>query len=137
MASRVILAFDVGARRVGVARAVVPPRIAAGIRTLINDDAIRAELAALYAEEKPDVVVVGRPRNQAGETTAQTEVVEAWAEQYLEPLGVPVDWQDESLTSVHAERQLEASGKPYAKADIDRKAAELILIDYLEESEDR
>ena len=37
------------------------------------------------------------------------------------------------LTSVMAENQLKADKRPYTKADIDARAAAIILQDYLEE----
>lgn len=128
-----MLAFDVGQRRIGVARAVVPPRIAQALLTLANDDQLTKHLQQLMAENQPQQLVVGRPRNQMGERTAQTQLVEEWAAHYLEPFELPIAWQDESLTSVQAEQYLEASRKPYSKAAVDMKAAELILQDYLEE----
>ncbi len=128
----VLLAFDVGERRIGVARAVVPPRIAEGLITLTNDASLPQALTALYARTQPETVVVGRPRNQAGEMTAQTRAVERWVNQFLVPLKVPIVWQDESLTSVQAEQYLGVGHRAFTKADVDKKAAELILSDYLE-----
>jgi putative Holliday junction resolvase len=81
--------------------------------------------------EDADTIVVGYPRNQSGEPTAQTAYVEEFAKQ-LHDMAPHLVFQDESLTSVLAEQRLRAQGKPYTKGDIDAQAAAIILQDYLE-----
>ncbi len=132
MRERRIISFDVGEKRIGVARAIVPPRITQPLKTLLNDASLPVELQQLIQDEQPDVLVVGLPRNQSGQETAQTEYVRDWVQRYLFQLGIPIIWQDESLTSVLAEQQLESYARPYKKEDIDAMAAALILSDYLE-----
>ncbi len=128
-----LLGLDVGEKRIGIARAAKSPGIAFAISTLNNDDTVDDELALLIQIEKPDGFVVGRPRNQSGEKTKQTNWVEKWVKKHLEPLKIPIFWQDESLTSVHAEANLKKTKKKYGKGDIDAVAASLILQDYIEE----
>ncbi|HEX6461697.1 MAG TPA: Holliday junction resolvase RuvX [Candidatus Saccharimonadales bacterium] len=128
-----LLCFDVGEKRVGVAKAVRSPGIAFAISTLNNDATITDELALLIQIEHPDRLVVGRPRNQAGEATKQTKWVEQWVKKHLAPLNLPISWQDESLTSVAAEEHLKRSKKKYSKGDIDAAAAAVILQDFIEE----
>ena len=70
-------------------------------------------------------------RNQSGEPTKQTAKVMEFAGT-LERYGVPILYQDESLTSVMAEDYLKKQKKPYTKADIDSHAAAIILGDFLE-----
>lgn len=127
-----VLAFDVGTRRIGVAKATAPPRIAGPLTTLLQDDSLEDRLEQLMASEKPDVLVAGRPRNQQGEATAQTALTEEWVERYLVQWEVPIYWQDESLTSVMAEAHLQAKRRAYEKADVDALAASIILTDFLE-----
>jgi putative holliday junction resolvase len=50
----------------------------------------------------------------------------------LQDLGLPIFWQEESLTSVLAEDRLKNSKKDYQKHEIDAEAASIILQDYLE-----
>jgi len=93
------------------------------------------ELVAIgdYIEQYAiDTIVVGYPRNQAGETTQQTKYVEEFVRRLQAVISTPVVFQDESLTSVAAETYLEQSGKPFAKGDVDARAAAIILSDYLE-----
>lgn len=125
-----ILALDVGTKRIGVAVAdpIVP--VATPVVTLAVDGSEIEAIRQLIDERDVDMVVVGYPRNQSGEPTAQTAHTEAFAEQ-LRP-HVTIVYQDESLTSVMAEERLKKRGKPYQKEDIDAEAAAIILQDYME-----
>lgn len=127
-----ILALDVGGSRIGVAVADTAVRIAVPLITVDVDGTELKKIIELIAKEKATVVVVGYPRNQAGESTQQTTVVEEFAEK-LKDVAVDIVFQDESLTSVLAEQRLKEGGRPYAKGDIDSEAAAIILQDYLEE----
>lgn len=128
---RTILALDVGEKRIGVAIADTSVMIAIAYETLLVDGSERDELSKLIQSEAVDQLVIGYPRNQSGEPTAQTQYVEEFAET-LSFLDVPIDFQDESLTSVKAEELLKAQKRPYEKAEVDSLAASLILQDYLE-----
>lgn len=127
-----ILALDVGGSRIGVAVADTAVRIAVPLITVDVDGTELKKIIELIAKEKATVVVVGYPRNQAGESTQQTTTVEDFAEK-LKDVAVDIVFQDESLTSVLAEQRLKEGGRPYAKGDIDSEAAAIILQDYLED----
>lgn len=130
--SPVILALDVGEARIGVASADTTIRIPVPRGTLVVDGTEHEQLAELIAQEPAvHTIVLGFPRNQSGQTTAQTEYVKHFSEQ-LQPLHIPIVFQDESLTSVLAEERLRARQKVYSRADIDAEAAVIILQDYLE-----
>jgi putative Holliday junction resolvase len=130
-ATNQLLALDVGTRRIGVAQADSISKIAFPVTTVEVDGNELKALSKLVQDTEPMVLVVGYPRNQSGEPTAQTALVESFTNQ-LKPLGVPIKFQDESLTSVLAEERLQAQGGNYTKADIDAMAAAIILTDYLE-----
>jgi len=121
----------VGEKRIGVAVADDSVRIAIPFTTIETDGNEIATIARLIIEQKAEILVVGYPRNQQGEATAQTQYVENFAEQLTE-LAPKLVFQDESLTSVIAEQRLIAQKKPYTKGDIDANAASIILQDYLE-----
>lgn len=127
------LALDIGEKRIGVAQADSEVRIAFPVTTVQVDGLEYDRIRQLVAEVQPAVLVVGYPRNQQGETTAQTAYTEKIAKQ-LEKFSVPIVFQDESLTSVLAEDYLKQHQKTYTKADIDAHAAAIILGDYLEET---
>lgn len=125
------LALDVGEKRIGVAKGDAGIRIAVPLETIVVDGSEIDRIKYLVDIESIDTLVVGYPRNQSGEPTAQTSYVESIAAQ-LTGIAPQLVFQDESLTSVTAEQYLQASGRPYVKGDIDAKAAALILQDYLE-----
>lgn len=127
-----LLALDVGEKRIGVALADMAVRIAVPFETIEVDGNEIAAIAKLIITESTDTVVVGYPRNQAGEVTAQTAYVEQFAAQ-LTDIAPKLVFQDESLTSVLAEQQLQSHKRPYSKGDIDAQAAAIILQDYLEQ----
>jgi len=131
-ASKKYLALDVGEKRIGVATGDDAVRIAVPLDTVEVDGGELERILEYIIKEEVDAVIIGYPRNQSGEPTAQTQYVEAFAERLKE--GVPpIVFQDESLTSVLAEQRLQAMGTPYTKADIDAHAAAIILQDYLEQ----
>ena len=132
MASRHYLALDVGEKRIGVALADDAIKIAVAFDTIEVDGTEIDQIGALLQSEHIDQLIIGYPRNQSGEPTKQTAYVEAFSDK-LVGLGVPIEFQDESVTSVQAESILKNQKQPYAKSDIDALAASLILQDYLEQ----
>jgi len=131
MSSRTLISLDVGEKRIGVAVADDSVRIAVPFTTIEVDGTELISIADLVIQQGADTIVVGYPRNQQGEPTAQTDYVEKFAKQ-LEDMDATLVFQDESLTSVIAEHRLIAQKKPYSKGDIDANAASIILQDYLE-----
>ena len=131
MRSKNLICLDVGEKRIGVAVADESVRIAMPYETIDVDGSELEAISKIIEQQQPGVVVIGYPRNQAGETTAQTHYVEEFAKK-LEAIELEIVFQDESLTSVMAEDRLKAHNRPYAKADIDAQAATIILQDYLE-----
>jgi len=131
MRKQSLVCLDVGEKRIGVAVADPGVRIVVPFETVIVDGQELVAIAAIMQQQDTNTIVVGYPRNQQGDTTAQSVYVEQFAKK-LNELGYTVEFQDESLTSVLAEQHLKESGKPYTKGDIDRHAAALILQDYVE-----
>ena len=131
MSSRSLVCLDVGEKRIGVAVADTSIRIAVPFTTVLVDGEELKNIAEIVLKEGAETIVVGYPRNQSGDTTAQTAYVEHFTKD-LQDMARQVVFQDESLTSVLAERRLKETGKPYEKTDIDSHAASIILQDYLE-----
>lgn len=128
---RSFLCLDVGEKRIGTAVGDDSIRLAVTFETIEVDGSEVKEIARLAVTESADAIIVGYPRNQSGETTAQTAYVEDFARQLTDI--AEVIFQDESLTSVIAEERLKSYKKPYTKGDIDAQAAAIILQDYLEQ----
>jgi len=130
----VILALDVGDRRIGVARASTMARLPSPLTTLERHTGTPEDITRLIASEGASGLVVGLPRNLSGEHTDQTRAVEHFAAELQNVLTVPLYWQDEALTSRKAEAELDARGKPYQKGDIDALSATYILEDFLRDN---
>ena len=124
--------LDIGEKRIGVALADGGVKISVPFQTIAVDGAEITAISQLILSEAVDILVIGYPRNQSGEPTAQTQFVVDFVER-LRNLNVTIVYQDESLTSVMAEQRLKSYKKPYAKGDIDAQAAAIILQDYLEQ----
>lgn len=125
------LALDVGEKRIGVAAADSATKLAYPLGTITVDGSELESLGQLIAQEQATQLVVGYPRNQNGEPTKQTETVLGFIET-LRQFELPIETQDESLTSVAAEEFLSKRKKPFQKSDVDAHAAAIILTDYLE-----
>jgi putative holliday junction resolvase len=126
------LALDVGRARIGLALANSIARIASPLPAIANDDQTFFGLQQLVHDNAITKVVVGWPRNLRGQNTEQTEYVAKFTTELQEFLpGVHIIHQDEALTSVKAEAELQARGRPYTKGDIDSLSAVYIMEDFL------
>lgn len=133
MKANSVIALDVGAKRIGVARADLGAGFAHPLTTLTNDENIWSSIRSVVEEERTDIIVVGLPRNLNGETTEQTRYCQKFADELAQNIDIDVIMQDEALTSHKAEEELVAKGKPFNKADVDALAATYILEDYISE----
>jgi putative holliday junction resolvase len=135
------LGLDVGQKRIGVAGCDRTGLIAHGITTIRRQswEIDMAELQALIKERQVDTLVVGLPYNMDGSLGYQAKQVQKFAKAaiaYLatKDLTLRLEYMDERLTSYEAEQMMIASGfsPRNDKAAIDRKAAALILQQWLE-----
>ena len=128
-----ILGLDVGAKRIGVARADSATRIAVPAGYIEVDGTEWQEIARLAKQYNTNLFVLGLPRNNEGKETMQTEYVRNFARSLVRMIpGAKIKFQDESLTSVLAEERLKKRKKTYTKGEIDEEAAVIILQDFLE-----
>lgn len=132
-ADETLICLDVGAARIGVARANKIAKIAEPLKTLPNDDDVVRSLEQIIADEHAATVVVGLPQNRNQEDTDQTRFVRDFVRRLKETVTAEFVFQDEAESSIKAEAILRQRGKPYAKENIDAEAATLILQDYIEE----
>ena len=129
-----IIALDIGEKRIGVAVASSIARLARPLTTLVLDENFFTNLVEIISRENVSEIVVGMPRNLDGQPTSQTFFVETFVNELQQHTSLPIQFQDEAVTSRLAQEELEARGKTYAKADIDALAATYILQDYLDEN---
>lgn len=131
--SKNFMALDVGAARIGVAVAQSVARLPRPLTTLSNDSDVLDTIADLVRNQEVGQLVIGLPRGLEGQETEQTKAVRAFGEKLRAKLSVDLRWQDEAVTSVQAENELQQARKAYTKSDIDARAAVLILEDFLKE----
>ncbi len=130
MSIKNLLALDVGEKRIGLALGDSDVRIAVPFGYIERTEDSLVSLVEVILEHDITTVVIGYPRNQSGEPTHQTTLVTDFADELKKTeTGVEIEFQDESLTSVEAERRL---GQVKDKGEIDAEAASIILQDYLE-----
>jgi len=137
-----IVGLDVGERRIGVAvsdptRTLARPVGVVRITGLAGDALERAsaEVARLAAEEDGvAAIVVGLPRRLDGTANDMTPKVQAFAVRLASRTALPIQLQDERLTSREAESRLAMREKDWRvrKQQIDAAAAAIILQDYLD-----
>jgi putative holliday junction resolvase len=84
MRPKVALGLDVGERRIGVAVADSAVRIASPLVTLEVDGHELERLRQIIEEREIDTIVVGLPRNQQGDETAQSQAARTFAERLKE-----------------------------------------------------
>lgn len=130
--------MDYGARRIGVAVSDPTRTIASPLATLTRKAGKRppwAELQRLVGEQEATLLVVGLPLDLRGEEGPWAAEVRAFGEQLARRTGLDVEWVDERLTSVMAERAVRGMGLKRSdredKARVDAAAAALILQAYL------
>ena len=128
-----IIGLDVGTVRIGVARADTATKIAIPDGFInVNGQEI-SEIQRKLRLYNSNILVMGMPRSNNGNQTAQSEFVKQFARQVAAIIpGLKIYFQDESLTSVEAERRLKARKNNYQKGEIDAESASIILQDFIE-----
>jgi len=131
-----ILALDFGKRRIGLALSDELGITAQGLETLqrtnIREDIQR--LAQLIAEKNVSLILMGNPLHMSGAESRQAEHVRDFASRLGARTGVGIEFWDERLTTVAAQRVLKESGISIQKRAqaVDRLAAVILLESYLD-----
>lgn len=134
----ILLAFDFGLRRIGVASANRRTATASPLKPLAHGKALPwRELDALIAEWHPGQLLVGLP--DPGTAARMADSAKAFAAALEERYGLPVATVDETLTSRAAQselimaRQTGMMTKRIRKESLDGHAACLIAEQWLRE----
>ena len=128
-----IIGLDVGEKRIGVAKVDSSTRIAIPVGFVLVDGSEWQEIAKIARINSTSLFVLGLPRSNEGNETKQTLYVRDFARKLAREVpGAKIRFQDESLTSIEAEKRLKSRKKPYEKGDIDAEAASIILQDFVE-----
>jgi putative holliday junction resolvase len=134
-AARVVLAFDFGHRRIGVACGDTVSRSASPLDTLARGSGgVRWEaVEALLGEWQPALLVVGLPYNVDGSDSAMTLAAREFAAELRRRFPLEVVLIDERYSSREAEARLKSARESgvrrrrVVKADVDAAAACVIL----------
>ncbi len=134
-----LMGLDVGSRTVGVAISDAFGWTAQGVEIIrINEDAEEFgidRVAELVEELDAGGFVLGLPKNMNNTLGPRAEAAQHYGELLTARFHLPVDFEDERLTTVEAERMLveEANtSRKKRKKVIDKLAASLILQNYLD-----
>jgi len=130
-----VLGFDFGTHSIGVAVGQDITGTASPLAALkAKDGQPNWDLVAkLIQTWQPKLLVVGLPLNMDGSEQPLTDLARKFANRLHGRFGLPVELQDERLTTVAAKEELFARGgyRQLQKDKIDSAAAQLILEDYL------
>lgn len=123
------LAIDVGSVRVGVARSDPDGILAVPEVTLVRDERTMESIATLVEEYAAAVVYVGLPLGLDGKVGTAGAAAQAFAGALASRIEVPVHLVDERLSTVSAQRSLQAAGKTTreSRSYVDQAAAVVIL----------
>ncbi|HEX6512801.1 MAG TPA: Holliday junction resolvase RuvX [Chloroflexota bacterium] len=130
-----LMGLDLGEKRIGVAITDPEQNMAFPDRVLIrrSPKVDRQALAALVRDLQVERVVVGLPLSMEGEFGINAERARSFGQYLQRAVRVPVDFQDERLTTVEADDRLRAAGlgPGERRKRIDAAAAAVILDDWL------
>ena len=134
-----VMGLDVGSKTVGVAISDPLGFTAQGVEIIKIDEEAEEfgfdRLGELVKEYKIEKFVVGLPKNMNNTEGPRVDASKAYGDKIKEIFGIPVDYQDERLTTVQAERMLVEQAdvsRGKRKKVIDKLAAQLILQNYLD-----
>jgi len=134
----ILLAFDFGLRRLGVATANLQTRTASPLTTLqVDRDIPWIELDRVVGEWRPAQLIVGLPDGAGAVRIA--ERARAFAQALMDRYRLPVATVDETLTSAAARSELNAGRRSgllkrrVGKGRTDRLAACLIAEQWMNE----
>lgn len=131
-----ILGLDYGQKRIGIAISDEKRKYAFPYQVLENRNKffVFDNLKIITQQEKVDKIVIGLPLNLKGKREKKAKECEDFAKRLKSYLNLPVELEDERLTSKLSSRLLRDN--PYKKAKlkgaVDQQSAVLILQGYLD-----
>ena len=134
-----ILGLDVGSKTVGVAVSDSFGWTAQGLEIIRINEAKEKfgldRLGEIINEYEVARVVIGLPKNMDGTIGERAEASIAYGELVIEQFNLPVEYEDERLTTAQANRMMIEEGdlsRRKRKKVIDKIAAMMILQNYLD-----
>lgn len=124
------IAFDYGDVRTGVALCDPDGILASPLCVLeTKSKNFITDISSLLSEHEPIRIFIGKPLNMSGRAGESTEKVELFAEQIQKITTLPIQFVDERLSTVSAQKKLKEAGVSMrdSKTLIDAMAAVAIL----------
>jgi len=133
---RTVIGFDFGKKYIGVAVGQEITGSASPLGSVKANDGIPHwdNINQYLKEWQPNYIVVGLPLNMDGSEQQLTLDAKKFGNRVFGKFGIPVEFQDERLTTADAKEQLFARGgyRNLKKDNIDAESAKLIIESYFE-----
>ncbi len=131
-----IMGLDIGDKTIGVAVSDIMGLTAQGVKTIkrVGKKKDIEEIKKIIEERQVNKIVSGLPKNMNGTVGTQGEKVQKFCELLKEQTNLEIDFWDERLSTVAAERSLIEGNvrRENRKKVIDMLAAVIILQGYLD-----
>ncbi len=131
-----IMGLDIGDKTIGVAVSDLMGLTAQGVTTIkrVGKKKDIEAIKQIIAEKQVNKIVSGLPKNMNGTIGTQGEKVQKFCELLKEETNLPIEFWDERLSTVAAERSLIEGNvrRENRKKVIDMLAAVIILQGYLD-----
>jgi putative Holliday junction resolvase len=131
-----VMALDYGDVRIGIALSDVTRFLASGLEnyTRINLQKDCEHIAEIIRNNNVKIVVLGLPLNMDGTAGVRVDKTKEFAEELKKYTEVRIEFLDERLTSVSAEKILISAdvSRKKRKEVLDKLSATIILQDYLD-----
>ncbi|MEW9077824.1 Holliday junction resolvase RuvX [Terrisporobacter glycolicus] len=131
-----IMGLDIGDKTIGVAVSDIMGLTAQGVTTIkrVGKKKDIEEIKRIISEKQVNKIVSGLPKNMNGTVGSQGEKVQKFCELLKEETNLPIEFWDERLSTVAAERSLIEGNvrRENRKKVIDMLAAVIILQGYLD-----
>lgn len=138
LGQRSVMGFDFGKKYIGLAIGQEITGTATPLGSVKANDGIpHWEHIEKYLNEwQPDLLVIGLPLNMDGSEQALTQSARKFGNRLHGRFGLPIEFQDERLTTADAKAQLFAQGgyRNLKKDNIDAQSAVLIIESFFEAS---
>ncbi|MDN3379198.1 MULTISPECIES: Holliday junction resolvase RuvX [unclassified Pseudoalteromonas] len=135
---RTVMGFDFGTTSIGIAIGQELTGSASSLSAVKAKDGIpNWDFIKKHVDEwQPDLLVVGLPLNMDGTNQEVTFKAKKFANRLHNNFGLPVETQDERLTTADAKARLFEQGgyKSLGKGNVDNMSAVIILESYFEQA---
>lgn len=134
---KTLLAMDFGEKFIGVSTYCVnrdPYPTPYGRIANLGPEQVVKELKKIIEDESVDIIIIGLPHLLDGKATKSTQRAQAFVDFIKEQFTLPIEVQDETLSTFEAESRMKTSARYNFQVDltqIDAVAASVILEDFI------